>query len=238
MSVFSLKMDVYNEFTGLRSDGRRPNEMRLINASNGTVQGCTGSSHFRMGQTEVISQIFGPSEGKNSDRELAEINVRLEFADFAKSPHVVETTKARRSREGEIIIKRIFETVIRREQFPSSQINIAITIIQDDGGYQSAAINATTLALIDGGIPMYDFAVSLSAAYIADQAFLDTGRMESSSRFPVLELTMMPSSNQIISMNMTSRISPDAAKKLTNLAMDGCSKLYRMLDTIVRNGSY
>lgn len=231
-------MDVYNEFTGLRSDGRRPNEMRLIDASVGTIHGCTGSSHFRMGQTEVISQIFGPTEGKGSERELAEVNVRLAFADFAKSPHIAATSLAKRDRECEIIIKRIFESVIRREQFPGSKIDIAVTIIQDDGGYQSAAINATTLALIDGGIPMLDFAVSLSAAYIADQTFLDTGRMESSSRFPVLELTLMPATKQIISMNMTSRISPESAKKLTNLAIDGCSKLYRILDTIVRNGSY
>ncbi|KAH0787298.1 exosome complex component RRP41-like [Histomonas meleagridis] len=230
-------MDVYNEFTGLRQDGRRPNEMRFIEAKNNVIPGCTGSSHFKMGQTEVISQVFGPSEGRGGDRELAEVNVKLEFANFAKSPHVQDTTKTRRSRESEIIIKRIFETAIRREQYPSSQIDISITIIQDDGSFQSAAINATTLALIDGGIPMYDFVVSLSAAYIADQAFLDTGRNESSTRFPVLEVAVLPSSNQIVSMNMTSRISPEAAKQLTEIAVDGCLKLHLLLANIARQSA-
>ncbi|OHT04724.1 3' exoribonuclease family, domain 1 containing protein [Tritrichomonas foetus] len=227
-------MDVYNEFTGLRAEGRRPNEMRIIDAKIGTIPGCTGSSHFKMGQTEVIAQIFGPSEGKGGDRETAEIIVSLEFADFAKAPHSTDTARTRRSRESELIIKKTFEEAIKREMYPGSKIEIAITVIQDDGGCQSAAINAVTLALIDAGIPMIDFVVSLSSAFIADQVFLDTGRAESSSRFPILELAVFPSTSEIVSMNMTARISPENAKKLTELALDGCRKLHALLAAIVR----
>ena len=225
-------MDVYNEFTGLRQDGRRPNEMRIIDAKIGTIPGCTGSSHFKMGQTEVIAQVFGPSGGKGGD--LAEVNISLEFAEFAKAPHSTDTARTQRSRESELIIKQTFEEAIRRETYPNSRSDISITIIQDDGGCLSAAINAATLALIDAGIPMFDFVVSLSSAFIADQVFLDTGRSESSARFPVLELAIFPSTSEIISMNMTARITPENSKKLTELALDGCLKLYSLLMAIVR----
>jgi exosome complex component RRP41 len=190
-----------------------------------------------MGQTEVLAQIFGPSEGKSSERDLAEIFVSLEFADFAKPPHPSETQRTRRSRESELIIKRTFETAIRRELYPSSRIDIAVTVIQDDGGFQSAAINAATLALIDAGVPVYDFVVSLTAAWICDMAFLDTGRIESSSRYPVLEIAIYPGTRQIVSMNLAARITPDAVKRLTALAIDGCLKLHRLMTSIVRSNS-
>ena len=44
---------------------------------------------------------------------------------------------------------------------------------QADGGTRCAAINATTLALIDAGIPMSDFVVSCAAGYIDGTPLLD-----------------------------------------------------------------
>lgn len=230
-------MDVYNEFTGLRKDGRRPNEMRIIDAKIGTIPGSTGSAHFKMGQTEVIAQVFVPDEGKSGDRDLASVQVILEYADFAKSPHRAEPNKKIRNRETELIIQRTFEEAICLESFPHAQINISITIIQDDGGCQSAAINAASLALIEAGIPMIDFVVSLSSVFIDefDQVFLDTNRVESTSKFPILELAIFPSTSEIVSMNLTSRISPENAKKMNQLALDGCIKLHKLLSEIVRS---
>jgi exosome complex component RRP41 len=232
-----LNTEVYNEFTGLRLDGRRPGEMRLISASINTIPGCTGSSLFKMGQTEVITQIFGPSEGKSAEREAAELSVSLEFADFAKAPHISSAQTSPRRHESQITIKRTFEAAIIREQFPGSRIEIAVTVVQDDGGFLAAAINAVTHALIDAGVPMHDFVVSLSAAYIADTAFLDTGRLETGARHPVLEVAVFPATGQIVSVNIAARIAPDAARKLTALAVDECLKLHQLLTSIVRSSS-
>jgi exosome complex component RRP41 len=136
-----------------------------------------------------------------------------------------------------VIIKRTFESAIRREHYPNSKIDIAITIIQDDGGFQSAAINAATLALIDAGVPMHDFVVSLTAAWIADTGFLDTGRNEVSSRFPVLEIAVFPGTRQIVTLNLAARITPEASRTLIGLAIDGCLKLHRILAAVVRSDS-
>lgn len=226
-------MDIYNEFTGLRQDGRLPSEMRYIEAQISTISGCTGSSHIKMGQTEVYAQIFGPQEGKSGDGQ-AEIIVRLEFADFAKAPHATDVEKTRRGRESEVIIKKTFEQAIKRETYPNSKIEICITVLQDDGSTQAASINAASLALIDAGIPMWDFVVAMSVAYIADTAFLDAGRNESGSRYPLLDIAIYPSTSQIITMNMSQKITPEAAKSLTVLAIGGCIKLHTILANAVR----
>ena len=115
---------------------------------------------------------------------------------------------------------------------------IAITIIQEDGSSQSAAINAATLALTDAGIPMYDFVVSMTAMLYKEKCFLDAGRPETSQRYPVLEVACLPRTGEIISMNMTSRIQPDDAKNLMALAIDGCSQLHKLMANCVRHDSY
>ena len=229
-------MDVYNQFTGLRIDGRPPNEMRLVEAKIGTIPGCTGSSHFKIGQTEVIAQIFGPRDNRSGDN-AAEIRVTFEYADFAKVPHASDTSMTRRGRESEVIMKRTFEEAIKRELFPHSKILIAITVIQDDGSCQSAAINAATLALIDAGIPMFDFVVSMTAALYDDKCFLDAGRAESNARFPVLEVSIFPSTSEILSMNLTARIEPQASKNLMAAAIDGCTELHAIMQDVVRVAS-
>jgi exosome complex component RRP41 len=199
-----MATDAYNEFTGLRQDGRRPAEMRNVTAQISTIPGCTGSSVFKMGQTEVIAQVFGPSEGKG-ERDAADIFVCVAFAEFAKAPHPSGAQAGRRSRESEAVLRRTFEAAVRREQYPGSRIDIAVTVVQDDGAFQSAAINAATLALIDAGVPMRDFVVSLTAAWIADLAFLDAARGEAGSRFPVLEIAVFPATRQIVTMSLAAR---------------------------------
>lgn len=229
-------MDVYNEFTGLRVDGRPPNEMRLVEANIGTIPGCTGSSHFKIGQTEIIAQIFGPRDNRSSE-DVAEVKVTFEYADFAKVPHASDTSMTKRGRESEVIMKRTFEEAIKRDLFPHSEILIAITVIQDDGSCQSAAINAATLALIDAGIPMVDFVVSMTSALYDDKCFLDAGRAESTARFPVLEVSIYPSTGDIVSMNMTARVEPKASKNLMAASIDGCKQLYEIMANVVRVAS-
>ena len=66
----------------------------------------------------------------------------------------------RQSQERALWIQRTFQHAILTDQFPRSQIEIFVEIIQQDGSPVSAAINAITLALINAGIPMRDMVAS------------------------------------------------------------------------------
>ena len=229
-------MDIFCEFTGLRSEGRYPGEMRFISGSIGVISGCTGSSHFKMGQTEVFAQIFGPYESRNASNLLG-IKVQVEYADFAKAPHLQDTTSTKRGRELEVIIKRTFESAIKRDTYRNSEILISITVIQDDGSIESAAINGASLAIIDAGIPTADFLVSITATFYNDRYFLDSGRMESQTKYPTLLLALYPSTSSIVTMNMSARISPEDTQKLIEIATEGCLHLHQDLSGIVRRAS-
>lgn len=219
-------MNLYNEFTGLREDGRSPKELRLVDIHTSIIPGCTGSASFKIGQTEVIAQVFGPKgkSGNSGLNSLANIKCSIEYAQFAKLPHTYKI-QSQIDRDLEIIIHRVFTAAIRRELYPNSLIEICVTIVQDDGSKLSAAINAVTLALLDGCIPMWDYVTSISVVFIHDQIFVDPGKRENSSRFPTLELAYMPSSQKIVSMTQVLTVSDKIADEMLKTAIDGCSIL-------------
>ena len=63
-------------------------------------------------------------------------------------------------------IRRCFEHVILTSLYPRSTISIHCTIFQADGGELSCCLNAALLAVIDAGIDILDFQVSLSVGYM------------------------------------------------------------------------
>ncbi|MCQ4406566.1 MAG: exosome complex exonuclease Rrp41, partial [Sulfolobaceae archaeon] len=47
---------------GLRTDGRRPDELRPIRIELGVLKNADGSAIFEMGNTKVIAAVYGPKE--------------------------------------------------------------------------------------------------------------------------------------------------------------------------------
>jgi exosome complex component RRP41 len=102
-------------------------------------------------------------------------------------------TYNRRSLEIASAIKQTFEPVVQTSQFPRSQIDIYLQVLQHDGGKLTrcniliscasskmilvigtlqACINAATMALIDAGIPMIDYVCASTAGCIEKQPVL------------------------------------------------------------------
>ena len=71
------------------------------------------------------------------------------------------------------MLKSVFEKVIQLELYPKSQIDLQVFVLESDGGYRSAAFNAVSLALMDGGIAMKDFVVATTAGLLGNVAVID-----------------------------------------------------------------
>ena len=50
---------------GLRGDGRKKDEQRTIEAKIGVNATANGSSHFKLGITEIICTVYGPKQVDN-----------------------------------------------------------------------------------------------------------------------------------------------------------------------------
>ena len=53
--------------TKLRLDGRRWNELRLLQAQISTNPASSGSSYLAMGNTAILCSVHGPAEGRRGD---------------------------------------------------------------------------------------------------------------------------------------------------------------------------
>lgn len=171
---------------GFRNDGRRAHETRKVECKLSVVANANGSASFNIGNTNVIASVYGPQHPKNREsrqtRDKATIIVRCTTSSFSSTTHRDISRNYKSDRLIANTIKSTFDSIIMKHLYPRCSIEIVIEIIQNDGGEISAAINATTLALIDAGISLNEYCVSCSAGYLdgSNIPLLDLNYMEKS----------------------------------------------------------
>ena len=153
-----------------------------------------GSAYLECGLTKVKAYVFGPTHAKRraaSGTEKASIVAEYMTATFGTVDRKRKSKGDRQSQERGLWIQRVFEDAILTEQFPRSQIEIYVEILQQDGSPVSTAINAVTLALIDAGIPMRDMVVSTTVGAIDNKTILvDLNHAESEKAAGAAQLVM------------------------------------------------
>lgn len=143
--------------------------------SGGVVAGADGSASVSLGLTKVIAYVYGPRPlTKRSQTVSTNAAVLVEYrtATFGAIDRRRKSRGDRQSLERGFWLQRTFEQVILTDQFPRSQIEICVEILQQDGSQVSVAINAITLALVDAGIPMKDLVTSCTLGLIDNHSIL------------------------------------------------------------------
>lgn len=229
---------------GRRVDGRKANELRKINCKMGVFEQADGSAYLELGYTNVLAAVFGPHEvtrhGSKSKsasfHDRAYINCQYSQATFSTIERKRKPKTDIRSLELTNNIREIFDNVILTNLFPNSQIDIFLEVLQSDGSNMSACINAATLALIHAGIPIKDFVVSCSATLVDDKTLIDVSHFEeSASNLPMLTLSMLPKSRQIVSLESAGRVPLDQVEKIIDSAVAGCEEMHQIYKTVVLN---
>jgi len=221
---------------GLRIDGRRPNELRTIQVNMGIFRRADGSAYLEQGNTKILAAVYGPREVSKGkvQRDRAVINCEYSMATFSTGERKKKIKGDRRATEIALVIKQIFESTIMTSVLPSSQIDIYINVLQSDGGTRSAAINAATLALIDAGIPMLDFVVACTVGCVDNIPLIDLNFYEEGSGTPDMPIALLPKSNNIILLQMDSKLPLDTFEKVLKGAVEGCQRTYDILLAIVK----
>lgn len=134
------------------------------------------------------------------------------------------------------------EAAVLVHLYPKSKIEIVVWILADDGGRLCAAINATTLALVDAGIPMKDLVCACSAGGSSggdDVVLVDLNRREESSQggqaSVYLPCAMMPQRGTVVLAQCEARLPGlDALERVLDAAMDGCRAVFEILQATIR----
>lgn len=251
-----------NEFIspeGLRTDGRRVNEIRNISFKWDLFSRADGSAYFEQGNTKVIGNessnyslkliiflyfvlaaVYGPREVTKksmAEHDKAIVNCEYTMASFSTSEGRKKKFD-RRATEISLVIKKTFESVILTHLFPRTQIDIFMEVLQADGGTRCACINAASLALINAGIPMSDFVVSCAAGVISDQTLVDLNYVEDSASGSVdLPIAILPQKKKVVLLQMDSKLSIEKFEEALKMAEYGCQLIYEKLNAQVKKKS-
>ena len=235
MSSMSDKPEKLITDDGLRLDGRRVDEIRPMKIEIGVLSRADGSCYLEWGRNKILVGVFGPREAHPRRMQRADsavIRYKYNMASFSVEDRA-RPGPSRRSIEISKVSREAFEPVIMAELFPKTAIDIYVEVLQADAGTRTAAINASSIALADAGIPMKGLITSCAFGKIDGQIVLDLNKEEDNygeADFPVA----MTQDGEITLMQMDGHLTPDEIKKGLELVKKGCKEILEIQQAVLR----
>ncbi len=200
---------------GLRTDGRKWDELRPIKIEVGTLHNADGSAYIEFGKNKIMAAVYGPKEMHPKHMLLADravLKCRYHMAPFSvdqrKNP-----APSRREIEISMVIREALQPALILEDYPRTAIQIYVEVLQSDGGSRVAGITAASLALADAGINMRDLVVGCAVGKVDGKVVLDLNDTEDKEGSGDMPFAFMPNLNQITLLQLDGLFTPDEFKQ-------------------------
>jgi len=161
--------------TGIRQDGRRPDEIRPITCEVGILPRTHGSALFTRGQTQAlaITTLGATSEGQKVDglqeEEAQRFMLHYNFPPFSTGEVRPMRGPGRREIGHGALAGRALEYFIPPEsEFPYA-IRIVSEILESNGSSSMATVCGGSLSLMDAGVPVQSACAGLSIGLMRNQ---------------------------------------------------------------------
>jgi len=158
----------------LRPDGRQLDELRDLNSEISFLPRTHGSGLFQRGETQVLSAL---TLGAPSDEQIVEgmvIQTKKHFMHQYNFPpfSVGETGRMggpgrREIGHGALAEKALEPMIPKKEEFPYA-IRVVSEVLSSNGSSSMASTCASTLALMDGGVPLKKPVAGIAMGLISD----------------------------------------------------------------------
>jgi ribonuclease PH len=219
--------------TGLRADGREPDELRAVELVRDYTQFAAGSVLFRMGKTMVLCTASVAGEVPRWLRNSGRGWVTAEYSMLpGSSPERIDREAARgrqsgRTQEIQRLIGRSLRAVTDLEAMPDVEITLDCDVLQADGGTRTASICGAYVALHDactrllraGRIrthPLREACAAVSVGIVDALPMLDLAYGED-SRAEVDMNVVMTSSGRFVELQGTAEGTPFSRSELDEL---------------------
>ena len=125
--------------------------------------------------------------------------------------------------------------------YPHSTITLSLHILSSDGSVLAALLNASTLALIDAGIPMKDYICACTAGSTSSYSsnnesadpLLDLNAQEE-LELPFLTVGVLGGSDSVSVLVMETKVQVGRLEGMLAVGVDGCKQVREVLDGVVR----
>src|SRR5439155_15984509 len=159
---------------GIRLDGRRPDEIRPITCEVGLVPRAHGSGLFQRGETQVLNvttlgmlrmnQLIDTLDPEESKRYIHHYN----FPPFSTGEvGRIGSPKRREIGHGALAERALVPVVPSEDDFPYT-LRLVSDVLESNGSTSMASVCASTLSLMDAGVPILAPVAGIAMGLIAD----------------------------------------------------------------------
>lgn len=223
-----------------RTDGRKNDEMRKVEAKVGVVPNADGSAMFTAGDTVAIAAVYGPRKMHPQHQQNPEKGV-LRCTYNMNSFSVTDRIRpgpSRRSMEISKITGWALEPVLMLNKYPGKVIDVHINIIQADAGTRCAGINAASMALAHAGLPMKNLVSSISIGKLDKQLVVDINKDEEdfkdgegSTDIPI----SITGDGKLTHIQLDGKINKKQLKEAVELAKKACEKIHEIQKSALKD---
>lgn len=215
---------------GRRLDGRKPDELRPVRIEAGVLRRADGSAYIEWGGNKVLAAVYGPREAHPrhlQDPARALVQCRYNMAPFSVSDRK-RPGPDRRSVEISKVISEAFSSVVLKEQFPRTSVDIFIEVLQADAGTRCAGLTAASVALADAGVPMRDLVTSCASGKIDGVVCLDLNKEEDNFGDADCPMAIVLRTGEIVLLQMDGHLTYDEFQKAMSLSIGAAHRLYEL----------
>jgi exosome complex component RRP41 len=215
---------------GIRLDGRRYNELRPVRIEAGVLKRADGSAYIEWGGNKVLAAVYGPREAHPrhiQDPARALVQCRYNMAPFSVSDRK-RPGPDRRSVEISKVTSEAFSSVVFKEQFPRTSVDIFIEVLQADAGTRCAGLTAASVALADAGVPMRDLVAACASGKIGGVVCLDLNKEEDNFGDADCPMAVVRGTGEIVLLQMDGHLTFDEFQKAMELSLGAAEKLFEL----------
>lgn len=201
-----------------RTDGRKFDELRPMEAKVGVIPRADGSAMFKIGKTIAYASVYGPkalhpTHLRNPEKGLLRCSYNM--MSFSGSGDRVRPGPSRRSKEINMVTTKALSPVLDLSDYPNTVVDVFIELVQTDAGTRCAGIMAASLALADAGLAMKDLVVAFALGKVGDKIVVDLSKEEED--YPEgatdIPIAVLPRTGKITLFQLDGKITKDEINK-------------------------
>ncbi len=217
-----------------RHDGRRPDEMRSMQAKVGVIKNADGSAFFQIGNTSAYAAVYGPRNLfprflQNPDKGILRCNYNM--MPFSGSGERVRPWQNRRAKEISLVTEKALLPLLDLGEYPNSVVDVFIELPQTEAGSRCAGICAAAMALADAGLVMKDLVSAVSVGRVDNMLVVDLDYFEEAyEEGPVADIPVAVTNRtkEITLLQMDGQIPKEMLMTAIEMAKKACDQIYQV----------
>lgn len=213
---------------GLRTDGRKLDDLRPIHLEVGNLSRADGSAYIEHGRNKIVAAVHGPRELHprhlaQSDRALLRVIYRM--ATFSVSDRK-RPAPSRREHEISMVLRQALEPMLFLKMYPRAAIDVFIQVLEADGGSRCASATVASLALADAGIPMRGLVAGVAVGKIDGKIAVDLSDIEDKIGDADVPTVMAPERGEITLLQMDGKLTKKELATALQMAEEGIHQIH------------